>query len=222
MGLRKVPPEAMTEVKMNLAIYARVSTRDKDQNPENQLLALRKEAERLECGAVKEYVDSAKATDVRRRKAWRQLLDDVVKSKINIVLVYRLDRAFRSVKHMHDTLSVWESLGVDFKSVCEGFDTSSAQGRLLLNILAALAEFELAMISERVRSSMDRVKATGTKSGKPIGRPIVEVDVVKLYDAYRQTNNVRAAARVVGCKPATAWDRLKNAGLLDELPSVRC
>ena len=204
------------------ALYARVSTRDKDQNPESQLLALRKEAERLECGAVKEYVDSAKATDVRRRKAWRQLLDDVVKSKINIVLVYRLDRAFRSVKHMHDTLSVWESLGVDFKSVCEGFDTSSAQGRLLLNILAALAEFELAMISERVRSGMDRVKATGTKSGKPIGRPIVEVDVVKLCDAYRQTNNVRAAARVAGCKPATAWDRLKNAGLLDELPSVRC
>ena len=207
---------------MRIALYARISTRDKDQNPESQLLALRKEAERLECRTVKEYVDSAKATDVRRRKAWRQLLDDVVKNKIDVVLVYRLDRAFRSVKHMHDTLSAWELSGVDFKSVCEGFDTSSAQGRLILNIIAALAEFELSMISERVRSGMDRVKAHGTKSGKPIGRPIVEIDVVKLYDAFRQENNVRAAARAAGCKPATAWDRLKKAGLLDELPSVRC
>ena len=60
--------------------------------------------------------------------------------------MFKLDRAFRSVKHMHDALSAWEMVGVSFKSSREQSDTSTALGRLLLNLLAALAEFELELI----------------------------------------------------------------------------
>ena len=63
-----------------------------------------------------------------------------------------LDRAFRSVKHIHDTLAAWEMVGVSFKSLREQLDTSTALGRLLLNLLAALAEFELELIRERVKA----------------------------------------------------------------------
>ena len=81
--------------------------------------------------------------------------------------VFKLDRTFRSVKHLHDTLAIWDPLHIGFLSSQEGFDTTTALGRLLLNLLASLAEFELEMIRERVVAGMDRAR----KEGKPIGRP---------------------------------------------------
>ena len=81
--------------------------------------------------------------DVAHCTAWRELLDDGTKRRFKVVLVFKLDRAFRSVKHMHDTLHTWEAVGIAFKSLREQFDTSTALGRLLLNLLASLAEFEL-------------------------------------------------------------------------------
>ena len=86
-----------------------------------------------------------------------------------MVLVFKLDRGFRSVKHLHDTLSAWELVGVSFNSIREHFDTSTAIGRLILNLLAALAEFELELIRERVKAGMDRAR----RQGKRIGRPKV-------------------------------------------------
>jgi DNA invertase Pin-like site-specific DNA recombinase len=83
------------------------------------------------------------------------------------VLVFKLDRAFRSVKHMHDTLAAWELVGVSFQSLREQFDTSTVLGRLLLNLLASLAEFELELIRERVKAGMDRARRQGKKIGRP-------------------------------------------------------
>ncbi len=70
---------------------------------------------------------------------------------------------------MHETLAAWDLVGVSFKSLREQFDTSTALGRLLLNLLAALAEFELEMIRERVKAGMERAR----RQGKRIGRPKV-------------------------------------------------
>jgi len=114
---------------MRLAVYARVSTRDKEQDPETQLHRLRHTAaQHPDWRVVQEYVDRASASDLRGRTAWRQLLDDGTRRKFDAGLVFRLDRAFRSVKHMHDTLAVWEPLGIGFLSAQEGFDTTTALG----------------------------------------------------------------------------------------------
>ena len=152
-----------------VAIYARISTPDKDQNPETQLMPLRDYCKAQGWVIYKEYVDMASAVDIVHRTAWRDLLDDAAKRMFNTVLVHSLDRAFRSVKHMHDTLAAWDTVGIAFKSVREQFDTSTALGRLLMNLLAALAEFELELIRERVKAGMDRAK----RQGKHIGRPPV-------------------------------------------------
>ena len=101
------------------------------------------------------------------RTRWRDLQDDAAKKKFKGVLVFKLDRAFRSVKHVHDTLAAWELVGISFMSVREQFDTSTALGRLLLNLLASLAEFELEMIRERVKAGMDRARRQGIKIGRP-------------------------------------------------------
>ena len=152
-----------------VGVYARVSTSDKDQDPETQLMALRDYCKANDWEVVKEYVDRASARDLAHRTGWRELLDDCAKRRCRVVVVFKLDRAFRSVKEMHDTLATWELLGVEFKSLREQFDTSTAVGRLLLNLLAAVAEFELEMIRERVKAGMDRAR----RQGKRIGRPSV-------------------------------------------------
>ncbi len=152
---------------MIVAIYARVSTSDKDQETETQLMPLRDFCQAQGWQVYREYVDQAPANDLAHRVAWRQLLDDAAKRRFSVVLVFKLDRAFRSVKHMHDTLAAWELVGVSFKSLREQFDTSTALGRLLLNLLAALAEFELELIRERVKAGMDRARRQGRQIGRP-------------------------------------------------------
>ena len=96
-------------------------------------------------------------------------MDDGAKRRHRAVVVAGLDRAFRSVKDMHDTLAVWDIQGITFKSLREQFDTGTAVGRLLLTLLAAVAEFELELIRERVKAGMDRAR----RQGKRIGRPRV-------------------------------------------------
>lgn len=152
-----------------VAIYGRISTADKEQNVETQLMPLRDFCTAQGWEVYREYVDAASALDIAHRTAWRELLDDAAKRKFSVVLVFKLDRAFRSVKHMHDTLSTWEALGISFRSVREQFETSTALGRLLMNLLAALAEFELELIRERVKAGMERAR----RQGKRIGRPKV-------------------------------------------------
>ena len=152
---------------MKVAAYARVSTSDKDQDPETQLVALRDHCAAQGWQIFAEYSDEAPATDLLRRHSWRELMDDAARRRFKAVVVFKLDRAFRSVKDMHDTLDAWEKIGVSFRSVREQFDTQTALGRLLLNMLASLAEFELEIIRERVVAGMDRAR----RQGRHIGRP---------------------------------------------------
>ena len=162
-------PFSQVSGSISVALYARVSTADKNQDPETQVIHLQDFCRAQGWDIYKEYVDRASALDVAHRTAWRNLLDDAAKRKFKVVLVFKLDRAFRSVKHMHDTLAAWDILGISFTSLREQFDTGTALGRLLLNLLAALAEFELEMIRERVKAGMERAR----RQGKRIGRPKV-------------------------------------------------
>jgi len=152
---------------MKVAIYARVSTSDKEQNTDTQLLPLREFCAAQGWTVYREYVDQASASDFGHRVQWRQLLDDAAKRRFSSVLVFKLDRGFRSVKHMHDTLDAWALVGVTFQSLREQFDTATALGRLLLNLLASLAEFELELIRERVKAGMDRARKQGVHLGRP-------------------------------------------------------
>ena len=152
---------------MRVAVYARVSTSDRDQDPETQLMALRDYCAAQAWEIAGEYVDHVSARDLAHRTGWKRLLDDAARPRFKAVVVFKLDRAFRSVKDMHDTLAAWDALGIQFKSIREQFDTGTAVGRLLLNLLAAVAEFELEMIRERVKTGMDRARREGRRIGRP-------------------------------------------------------
>ena len=158
---------------MKAALYARVSTADKDQDPETQLHALRDYCQRQGISSVRVYVDRASARDIAHRTAWRELLKDAARSRFKAVIVFKLDRAFRSVKDMHDALTAWDLTGVIFISTREDFNSDTAVGRLMRNMLASVAEFELEMIRERVKAGIERRRA----QGKPMGRPNALRDV---------------------------------------------
>ncbi len=89
---------------LRVVIYARVSTRDKDQNPETQLLPLREFVAVHGWSAAGEFVDYASAVDLKARTAWRELLDQASKRRFDLVVIWRIDRAFRSVLDAATTL----------------------------------------------------------------------------------------------------------------------
>src|SRR5579884_4260382 len=159
---------------MHVAVYARVSTRDRDQDPETQLAPLREYTDRRGWSATP-YVDHASAADLLHRIEWARLLQDVRERRVDHVLAWKLDRCFRSALHCLRTLEEWEHYGVGFSCLTQDIDTTSPTGRLLLTVLAAVAEFERGLISERVREGMNNARRNGRHLGRPkaVDRPHV-------------------------------------------------
>lgn len=162
-------PEGSPGRPLRVALYARVSTRDKDQDPELRLVPLR-EYIAARSWVASEYVDEASAADLGRRTAWHRLLDDARRRRVDRVLVWKLDRAFRSTLHALRTLEELDGWGVGFACLTQELDTTSPTGRLVFTVLAAVAEMERSLIADRVREGM----AHARRQGKQIGRPRVE------------------------------------------------
>ena len=150
---------------MRAAIYARVSTLD--QEPENQLQELRRYAEARGWSSITEFVDHGISGSKDRRPALDRLLLEARRRKFDALIVWRLDRLGRNLRHLVTTLEDLQALRVSFVSLNEGIDFGTPAGRLQLHILAALAEFERARISERVRAGLARVRAAGKRLGRP-------------------------------------------------------
>jgi DNA invertase Pin-like site-specific DNA recombinase len=154
---------------LRVGLYARVSTADKDQNPETQLMALREFAQAQDWCAT-EYVDYASAVDISGRRAWAALIKAAAQRKIDVILVWKLDRAFRSVLNMASTVEQLRRYGVALRSYTEPWiDTSGTMpaGDLMMNLLASFAQFERSLISERTKAGMARARATGVRLGRP-------------------------------------------------------
>ncbi len=155
---------------MRAAIYARVSTSDKEQSPETQLIPLREFAATHGWVVAGEFVDHASATDLRGRVAWRHLLDEASKRRIDLLLVWRIDRAFRSVLDAATTLERFKAWGIGLRSYSEPWlDTTSPFGEALYYITAAYAQLERGILSERVKAGMARAKQQGKTLGRPGG-----------------------------------------------------
>lgn len=187
---------------MRAGLYARVSTADKDQNPETQLAPLREFAQAQGWAIAVELIDTASATDLRRRTAWRELLAQAARRKLDLILVWKLDRAFRSVAHASTTLEQLRHAGVGLRSLTEPWaDTTSPQGELVFNLLATFAQFERSLIAERVKAGMDRAR----RQGKHVGRPqALNGDLDALRPAIEAGElSRRAAARRLGVNVST-------------------
>jgi DNA invertase Pin-like site-specific DNA recombinase len=182
------------------AIYARVSTFD--QEPENQLREVRRYAEARGWKAT-EYVDKGVSGGKDSRPALDALVRDARRRKFDILIVWRLDRLGRNLRHLILLLDEMTAIGVGFVSLAEAIDTSTPAGRLQLHILGAIAEFERARIAERVRAGLQRARAQGRRLGRP-SRIVPHA----MLDPVRGLS-VRKAAAELGVSPATAHRWLK-------------
>ena len=185
-----------------VAIYARVSTFDKGQDPETQLLQLREYAGRRGFDIAGEYVDYATGT-TEERASYQRLLDDVRKRLVDVVLVWRYDRFARSTQALINALNEFRDLGVDFISFQENIDTTTPQGALIFGIFASLAQFESALISERVKAGMERART----QGKPLGRPRIPThikDEIQRLRAQTPPVSPRQISKLLGIGYGTA------------------
>ena len=151
------------------ALYARVSHAGGDQDPLPQLRALRDYALAHGWAIEGEYTDRATAGHPTQREGWRRIREGVRAGSIDVVLVWKLDRAFRSALAALTEIEQLRKLGVAFVCATQPIDTSSSMGRLVLTVLAAVAEMERDLISERTRAGLEAARARGTQLGRPAG-----------------------------------------------------
>lgn len=198
---------------MKAALYARVSTVDKDQNPEVQLSNIREYCQSMGWEIYQEYVDQASALDMLGRKAWQALLRAASHHRFDVLVVWKLDRAFRSVSHAANTLELLRNYKIQFKSYTEGFmDTTSPQGEFIFHIMAAAAGLERQMIAQRVKTGMDYARRHGTRSGKPIGRPRKKISDAKILKVFNETGgNYYQTAGILGVEPGFVFNRINRA-----------
>jgi DNA invertase Pin-like site-specific DNA recombinase len=95
------------------------------------------------------------------------MLIDAHRRRFDVILVWKLDRFSRSLRNLVNFLAELDTLGVDFVSLCDNLDFSTPSGRLMFQIIGAMAEFERALIQERVRAGMRNARAKGRRIGRP-------------------------------------------------------
>jgi DNA invertase Pin-like site-specific DNA recombinase len=179
-----------------VGLYGRVSTLDKGQDVELQLSDLRTYADARGWKIFKEYLDVGQSGSKEQRPAFNQLMEDARKRKIDIVLVWRLDRFGRSLKHLIVSLDELKNLGLGFISFKESIDFTTATGRLMLHLLGAFAEFEKEIIGERVKAGVAHARAKGKRLGR---RPLIDKKLLgTVRDMKGRGLSIRGISRELG------------------------
>jgi DNA invertase Pin-like site-specific DNA recombinase len=156
--------------------YARVSTSD-------QTLDLQKDAlEKIGCTKI--FTDIISGAKVER-KGLEEALHYVREG--DTLVVWRLDRLGRSLKHLIEVVSDLEKRGIGFKSLTESIDTTTSGGKLVFHLFGALAEFERNLIRERTNAGLLAARARGRKGGRP--KSLTEKKVAMAHELYKNKNN---------------------------------
>jgi DNA invertase Pin-like site-specific DNA recombinase len=161
---------------IRVAIYARVSTTNHGQDVNLQTRELREYCERRGFQIVGEYTDIGISGSKDSRPELNRLMADAKHRRFDEVCVWKLDRFGRSLRHLVNALADIESLGISFVSLKDNLDLGTPSGRLMFQIIGAMAEFERSLIQERVKAGLRNARA----KGKRLGRPKVNVDVARI------------------------------------------
>ena len=180
--------------------YARVSTNEQDLSL--QLDALK------EAGCEKTYQDQVSGV-----KAVRPGLQEALAylRKGDTLVVWRLDRLGRSLKHLIETVNELEERGIGFQSLQESIDTTTSSGRLIFHIFGALAEFERNLIRERTQAGLEAARARGRKGGRPKSLNAKKTELLyELYDSKKHT--VKEICEMMGISRPTLYSYLRGRG----------
>lgn len=175
--------------------YARVSK--VDQNLQLQLDAL------TQAGCLKIFEEKISGKNRSRPEldAMLQMLRPGDR-----VVVWKLDRIGRSMKHLIELIEFFNAQDIEFVSLQENIDTSTPTGRMLFHIMAALAQFEREMIQERTQAGLEAARARGRKGGRPRVDSEAVQRAIKLYDSKEYT--VKEIEEMTGVSRSTLYKRL--------------
>ena len=148
-----------------IAIYARVSTAD--QNVDMQLAELREYAAHRGWAVFSEYCDVGVSGAKESRPELNRMIKDAHLRRFDAVVVWKLDRLGRSLKHLVVTIEDLSSYGVSFVSLRDNLDLSTASGRLMMHVISAMSEFERELIKERVNAGIAAARKRGVRFGRP-------------------------------------------------------
>ena len=187
-----------------VALYARVSTANNGQDPALQTRELREYCERRGWLITDEYVDAGFSGAKDSRPELNRLMSDAHRRRFDTILVWKLDRFGRSLRHLVNALAELEARGIAFVSLRDNLDLSTPSGRLMFQIIGAMAEFERALIAERVKAGMRNARAKGRRIGRPSRIPLTEDLRKEIAVAYqRGEGSFRALAARFGCSLGT-------------------
>lgn len=194
---------------IKVALYARVSSRESQerQDPENQLRLLRRRAEWDEVEIYKEYVDHAPGSDPNRPEL-SQMLRDMKAMRFRRIYIVRLDRITRSLKNLLTMIESFDKNGVEFVCTEQDIRTDTSTGKLMINFLGAIAEFESDLISERTKEGLARAAS----QGRYPGRKPIEIDMKELQRWRDAGFSYSELARKFGVSKATISRRFKKEG----------
>jgi len=177
--------------------YARVSTQD-------QTLNLQKDAlEKIGCSKI--FTDTASGAKAERT-GLNEALEYVREG--DTLVVWRLDRLGRSLKHLIETITKLNDRKIGFKSITENIDTTTTGGKLVFHIFGALAEFERDIIRERTKAGLKAARARGRKGGRP--KLLTGKKAAHFQELYNNKNNsINEICKTLNISRATLYRYIK-------------
>ena len=195
----------MSEYRKKACIYVRCSTSHHEQKPEVQLSELRHYCAARGWRNIEEIVDHGFSGSSTKRPGLKRLKQLTSSRKVDVVVVVKLDRLFRSMKDLLITIQEFSDLGIDFVSIRDQVDLTTASGRLMVHILGAFAEFEKDLIRGRTIAGLDHARS----KGKILGRPS-EYDGEQIRKLHKEGMSLRAIQRTVGCSLGVVYRAIEG------------
>lgn len=185
--------------------YARVSTIDQNVTPQID------ELKKAGCEKIfRDKISGAKSD----RPGLQEALDFLREG--DSLVVWRLDRLGRSLKHLLETVSLLEERGIGFRSLQEAIDTTTSGGRLIFHIFGALAEFERNLICERTLAGLRAARARGRKGGRPCLLDSKKKELIyRLYDERK--HSIKEICHMLGISKPTLYKYLAKRNRVTSL-----
>jgi DNA invertase Pin-like site-specific DNA recombinase len=179
--------------------YARVSTQDQTLNLQQDALN--------QAGCDQVYTDTASGS-AAERTGLEQALSHLRKG--DTLVVWRLDRLGRSLRHLIETVTALGERGIGFRSITENIDTTTSGGKLVFHIFGALAEFERDIIRERTQAGLQAARARGRRGGRPKRQPSSRKIAMARALYADKTNSVSEICKTLGISRATLYRYLNQ------------
>src|SRR3954466_1478994 len=202
-----------------VALYGRISTDGKNQTVENQLRELQAVGARLGWIVVAVYTDEgvsgAKGRD--KRPGFDALLRGVARREFDLIAAWSVCRLGRSLADLVTFLGDVQTRSIDLYLHVQGLDTSTPSGRMLFQLLSVFAEFERAMIKDRVVAGLERARQNRVRLGRP-PMPQDRVDAIK--ESLIDGNGIRATARATGASTTSVMRIARSITVPNDRPET--